>query len=186
MRLYIANVTRQYQNVFYRLDFFIQGNAAQRSSGLKQISIAPGQQVTVGGDLTLDQAQTIMDQLSPYGGLGVEEISRIPNVKIAYLMSLDKPVPAKLIRLLDEHNRERLTGEGDERRRNAAIAAHPGVDEKIDGLKLLDIEMLEIPPGLGDPEPVGKPLDFGVHLDKNARETNAKRPSGRRGKRATG
>jgi hypothetical protein len=169
------------QTVFYRLDFVHEGNAAQRVNNLKHIVIEPGRQVTVGGDLTLNQAQTIMDQLSPYGGVGVEELNRLPPQKIAYVMSLEKTIPARAIKIIDEHNNELLTASGDLRRRQAAIAAHPVVDQKIDGLKRLDIEMLEVPPEAGDPETVGKPLDFGVHLDPNARESNQAPPS-RRGK----
>jgi hypothetical protein len=183
MRLYVANVTRQRQTVFYRLDFIHEGNAAQRVNSLKHIVIEPGRQVTVGGDLNLAQIQTIMDQLSPYGGVGVEELNRLPPHRLVYIMAVDKVIPVRAIRLVEEHNSELLAASGDKRRREAAIAAHPIVDQQIDGLKKLDIEMLEVPPEAGDPDTVGKPLDFGVHLDKNARESNAARPQSRRGAR---
>jgi hypothetical protein len=181
MRLHLANVTRQRQTVFYRLDFIHEGNAAQRVNSLKHIVVEPGRQVTVGGDLTLPQVQSIMDQLSPYGGVGIEELSRLPQHKIAYLLSVDKPIPSRAIKLIDEHNSELLTYAGDKRRQDAAIATHPMVERQIDNLKRLDIEMLEVPPEAGDPDTVGKPLDFGAHLDPNARDST-RAPPARRGK----
>jgi hypothetical protein len=172
MRLYIANVTHQKQEVYYRLDFIDEGNAALRANNVKKVMIEPGRQVTVGGDLMQEQAQLIMDQLSIYGGVGVEELSRLPASKrVAYLMSFGKEIPMRSIRMMDEHNKYLMTGEGDTRRRMAAIAAHPIVDQHIDNLKKLDVEMLEMPPEPGEPDPVGKPLDFGAHIDPSARET---------------
>jgi hypothetical protein len=185
MRLYIANTTHQRQEVYYRLDFVPEGSSALRANNVKKIIIEPGRQVTVGGDLLPEQAQTIMDQLAIYGGIGVEEVSRIPNnKKVSYLMSFGKEIPMKLIRMMDEHNKWIMTGEGDERRRMAAIAAHPVIDSQIDNLKRLDIEMVEAPPEAGDPDPVGKPLDFGAHIDPTAKETKP-RPPKRRSSLAT-
>jgi hypothetical protein len=180
MRLFIANVTRQRQVVNFRLDFINEGNAAQRSSGAKQITLEPGQQGTIGGDLDPNQAQLLMDQLSVYGGIGVEEINRLPKFRLAYILSYGKAIPTRIIQMVHEHNNNLLTVDGDVRRRNAAIAAHPLVEQQIDGLKRLDIEMLEVPPEAGEADPLGKPLDFGAHLERNARETNQPPPKARK------
>lgn len=169
--LYIGNVTHQRHEVYYRLDFITQGSAAYRASMAKKVSIEPGQQIPVGGDLLPEQAQIIMDQLSIYGGLGVDELKKVPPKRITYLMSYGKAIPAKLIHMADEHNKYLMANEGDLRRRNAAIAAHPVVDNQIDNLKRFDVEMIEVPPEAGDPDPVGKPIDFGAHIDPTARET---------------
>jgi hypothetical protein len=173
MRLFIANTTHQRQEVFYRLDFVQEGSSALRANNVKKVTIDAGRQVSVGGDLIPDQAQLIMDQLSPYGGVGVDELSRLPNnKKVTYLMSFGKEIPMKLIRMMDEHNKSLLTGQGDHRRQLAAVAMHPIVTEQIDTLKKLDIEMVEVPPEPGEADPVGKPLDFGAHVDPTAaRET---------------
>jgi hypothetical protein len=184
MRLFIANVTHQRQVAFYRLDFVQEGNAALRANNVKNAPIEPGRQVTVGGDLTPEQAQLIMDQLAIYGGVGIEELSRLPNNKrVTYLMSYGKEIQMKHIKMMDEHNKYLMTGEGDTRRRMAAIAMHPLVDDKIDNLKKLDIEMLEVPPEPGDPDPLGKPLDFGAHIDPSAKEVNDRLPARRRSRK---
>lgn len=185
MRLYISNVTSQRRVVFYRLDFVNEGNPAARANNLKNITIDAGKQITIGGDLTPEQAQMIMDQLAIYGAVGVEEINRLPRVKIPYVLSFGKEIPMRIIRMVDEHNKNLLTNEGNKRREQAAIAAHPLVDQQIDNLKRFDVEMLEVPPEPGDPEPVGKPLDFGAHIDPNAREAQGRqlRPNGKRHRR---
>lgn len=182
MFLYIANITHQRHVVNYRLDFVQEGNAALRANNTKQVILLPGEQKTIGGDLTQTQAQMIMDQLTPEG-VGVEEINRLPLVKVAYVLSFGKAIPTKILHLVNEHNKNLLTKEGDIRRRQAAIAAHPLVDQQIDNLKRLDIEMIEVPPEPGEPESVGRPLDFGVHLDPSAKEADG-RPAPRKQSRA--
>jgi len=189
MRLFVANVTHQRCQFFYRLDFNQEGTARMRAQNdVKSVIIEPGRQVTIGGDLMPEQAQLIMDQASLYGGVGVEEIPRLDNnKKVVFLLSFGKEIPMKQIRMMDEHNKFLLTGLGDTRRRMAAIAMHPIVDQQIDSLKRLDVEMVEAPPEPGDPEPVGKPLDFGVHLDPNARvESKTKPPKARKSRRPRG
>lgn len=186
MRLHIANVTHQTQEFFWRLDFHQEGNAALRANNVKKVVIPPGRQVTVGGDLLPEQAQLIMDQAAIYGGIGVEELPRLPNnKKVTYLLSFGKEIPMKSIRMMDEHNKYLATQEGDNRRRMAAIAMHPVVDQQIDNLKKLDVEMVEVPPEPGEPDPVGKPLDFGAHVDPTAPVLNERKaPAPRRNRRS--
>jgi hypothetical protein len=172
MRLYAANVTHQRREFYYRRDFIAEGSSFIRQNNSRRVVIEPGRQVAIEGDLLPDQAQVIMDQMAIYGGVGVEEFNRVPLKQIVYLMSYGKEVPLKMIHMAKEHNQELLTNEGDVRRRNAAIAAHPVIDGQIDSLKKLDIEMLEVPPERGEPDPVGKTLDFGAHVDPNARRAD--------------
>jgi hypothetical protein len=134
MRLYIANCTRQFQQVHYRLDIVDDAGRKDSNSRFqpsKQQTIAPGRQVALGGDLDHpSQITDIIDQLRRHGLAGVEEINRLKGV-VPYLCSTDKPVPASAIRQVMEHNKGIRIDQGQQRRARAAVAVTKTVEDAV-------------------------------------------------------
>lgn len=180
--LFIANCTRKRQLVFYRLDFTSEGmhDPEARVRGLKQVGpIAPGQQASAGGDMHLSQIQSVMDQLSPCGGVGIEELSRLPKHEVVYVMSIGRQVPMSAIKEVHEHNLEILNYQGEASRRRAAIGVNGIVEQYIDAtINKFDVEMEQMPPEPGEPDAPGKMLKFGVHVDRKAGPSDGERATG--------
>lgn len=128
-KLFIANVTRQKQRVFYRLDYDKEGTKLGQVGTLpKHQDIDPGRQEAVGGELAhVSQAQTIIDQLSKYGLRPADEVNRL-NRLTPYIYSLDKPVSRAAIEKAFQFNQGNLAKEGKDRREAAAIAAGNLID----------------------------------------------------------
>jgi hypothetical protein len=169
--LYGANCTQQRQVIWYRLDFNTEGDARQRANALKQISVDPGKQVPIGGNLEhLSQVDEIMKQLALVGGVGVEEFNRLPkNKQVVYLLSTGKPVPGRMIEEAHAHNRAVLRAQGQVRREQAAIGVNEIVERHIDAtVSKFDVEMEQMPPVAGEETPQGQPLVFGAHVDHKA------------------
>jgi hypothetical protein len=134
MRLYIANPTHQNQTVFWRADINSSGVYDERRAkgGLRSVSIRPGQQTPLPDFEHLNQAQSVMDQLAKVGGIGVEEVpNRLPRQRIAYVLSIDKPVTKKAIDAVNDHNRGLSITTGQRNRKAAAIAANEAVDRMV-------------------------------------------------------
>lgn len=133
MRLYIANPTHQNQTVFWRADVNESGVYDERraKAGIRSVNIRPGQQVPLPEFTHKSQVQSVMDQLAKVGGVGVEELSRLPRVRIAYVMSIDKPVPKKAIDDVNGHNRGLAISTGQRNRKAAAIAVNDVVDRMV-------------------------------------------------------
>lgn len=180
MKLYIGNCTRQRRVVYYRLDFNMDGSidANQRVRSLKQVTVEAGKQVICGGDLHLNQIQSIMDQLTPVGGVGVEQLGRLPKHTISFLLSIDKQIPARSFYDVHEHNKAILKGEGDTRRQIAAVGANAIVERHIDAtVNKFEVELEQMAPNADEPVPEGKPLAFGARIDKKAIDTAANKPT---------
>lgn len=120
-RLFVANCTRINKRVHYRLDF--SADPARRTAPKSQ-DIPAGRQVCLGGDLNIDQIQTIIGQLNRFGMVGTVDLGRLPRRQCPYLFNIDKEVSAAQIKAVVAHNNGVLTNEGADRRRRLAIAAN--------------------------------------------------------------
>lgn len=168
-RLFIANVTRQNQVVYYRLDFNPDGtpNLNRHFQPAKRSpAIAPGRQIPIGGDLHVTQITSIVDQLNRFGMAGANETGRL-NGFTPYLFNIDQPVPVNAIRAAVRHNDGIRIKEGNVRRENAAVAA-----ASVAKTEDFTVE-IEQEPG----ESEGPTLEQGFHVVKDANEV----PRGRRG-----
>lgn len=123
-RLYIANCTKQIQQVAYRLDFNADGTPNTRGQFQPHRSqdIPPGKQVQLGGDFHMSQVDNIVEQLVPYGMVGAIDVAHAGKKVIPLVFNVDKPVPAEIMRRVVFHNDNTQIGEGAERRAKAAVA----------------------------------------------------------------
>ena len=132
MRIYVANCTTQIQQINYRLDFQTSGGesplAAMRAP--RRQDIPPGRQAPIGGDLTQEQVDSIVKQISAFGALRVGDVSRSGR-KIHLVYDIDKPVPDKIIRSVNEYSKDVLSHEGELRRKHAAIVANDIVTNAV-------------------------------------------------------
>lgn len=129
-KLFVANCTRQVQEIHYRLDFSAEGVKVPFTPATRQ-TIQPGHQVLVAGkDLHMQQVQSIIQQLSRFGMVDVSEVSRIRR-KLHQVFSLDKPVSVTVIRNIMDANVGTLTIEGQNRRRNAAVATNELIAQSV-------------------------------------------------------
>lgn len=126
MRLYIANVTPQYQTIHYRLDYLPDGTKDGRLLIPYKSTppIPPGRQTQVGGDWEKPALDSIINQLEPFGLVGEVDISRLPKARrVTYVFNLGKVVSEKAIREAHAHNTGVLVDDGALRRKRAAVGA---------------------------------------------------------------
>ena len=131
-RLYIANCTKQNQTVYYRLDFNNRGEPEKntRFQPAKQQEIPPGRQIILGGDFHPTQIEDIVQQLVPYGLIGVTDVPR-QKVVAPFVFNVDRPVPADIMRNISAVNSAVQIEQGKMRRQKAAIAVNDLVSQRV-------------------------------------------------------
>jgi hypothetical protein len=124
MKLYVANGTRQSQELYYRLDFNFEGNpVGQNGAPAAHQTIASGKQQPIGGELKhISQAESIIRQIERFGAISADQANRQTQFA-PYVYSVDKPVSAKTIQKVFDQNQAFLSKDGAIRREKAAIAA---------------------------------------------------------------
>lgn len=127
-KLYVVNATGQNRSVNYRLDYTVDDQGRRTSERLvpyKTQSIRAREQVQFGTDWHPLQVQSIIAQLEETCGAhhvdAIRTAKRMGVVKMVW--SLDKPVSAAVLRDVVDHNMGVLSTQGEQRRRNLAIAA---------------------------------------------------------------
>lgn len=133
MKLHVANCTRQNKIIFYRLDIDAEGaiHPLARHQPAKQMSVAPGQQVVLGGrDLTERQVDFLVAQIERFGGAAVSELPRL-KVPAPYLWNVDQPVTGDEIREAMALNNGILEQAGAARRKKAAIGVNSLVEKRV-------------------------------------------------------
>jgi hypothetical protein len=132
MKLYIANPTRQRQVICYRLDFNKDGDPEQlrRFQPARQQDVEPGRQIQLGGDMHQNQITDIVEQLAPYGLIGVVDVPRMQG-RVSYLYNIDRPVPSEALRKVMAHNESVLVDDGRDRRMRAAVATNEIVQQTV-------------------------------------------------------
>jgi hypothetical protein len=120
-RLFVANVTKQLQVVFFRPDIFAHGNFTPAH----QKTIPAGRQTQLGNaNLDRDQLDNIIGQLTGYGLIGEVDVPNNMHGNVAYVYNIDRPVSEHTIRTVMAHNYDLKFQEGVERRERLAIAAN--------------------------------------------------------------
>lgn len=182
-RLFAANPTRFRSILMFRLDFNRDGivDGIYKMKAPLQCVIEPGAQVQVGGDMHANQIQSIMDQLTPTGAIGIEQLSRLPNHKISTILSVDKAISPAAIREVFDHNRDLLMNQGKERRQKAAIAANNMIDAAAEAgqVKAFDLEIERVDDG-GEQLPKGSMEGEGFRVRKEKADKPSRRSGGRR------
>lgn len=133
-RLYIANVSEKQHVVCYRLDVDAEGNlkdSNRRFQLPKQESIPALRQVQIGGDFHPSQIADIVDQLSPYGLIGVVDVPRIDGRVHELVYNIDQPVKKSVMERVRAHNSAILVGHGQDLRRKAAVATNAMVEKVV-------------------------------------------------------
>jgi hypothetical protein len=190
MRLYLANPTGQTRRYYYRLDYNERGEFSEemRKRSQRFVQVESGKQGVV--DLQhISQVQTVMDQLAVVGGMGAEELNRLPAQTVPVIMQIEKAVTAKAMLAVNNHNKGVLTEDGRRRRATAAISASELVKQSVSAT--IAQFQVENPPELkkfttefeqlsepGETPREGKPLAEGIEVSQGAR------PQGRRQQRA--
>lgn len=133
-KLYIANCTKQNQEIYFRLDFDIDDDGRKqivtRFRPAKRQSVAPGRQIVLGGDLHIRQIQDIISQLEVFGLIGEADVPRLDRIA-SYVYNIDQPVRADTIRTVMASNQGILITQGVERRKAAAIVTNETVANTV-------------------------------------------------------
>lgn len=137
--LFIANTTKQYVDFMYRIpeEKILRGPDR----------IAPGSQMIVGGNLSLDVVHHIIAQHEKVSNL--RAAGEVKNIKTytGLLYSIDKPVPLDNILVLFNKNDEYLDETAEERREDAAAAIAAATQSRVQdaGVRVArtEIEMSE-------------------------------------------
>jgi hypothetical protein len=133
-RLYIANTTKHDQIIFYRLDFDQSGQPVSQVGKMpKQQTIPRGRQVNIGGDLYMSQIDSIVEQLKPYGLIGVADVQHMTKIA-PYVFNVDQPVSSETMRRVHAFNDGVSILDGKKRRQSAAVAVNDQVQRVVDEL----------------------------------------------------
>ena len=162
--LHIANCTRQKRQLNYRLDMNADGIiAVNPGSPAKLIQIDAAKV----GTLVLqhpNQAKMIIDQMAGIGAVDLSDIERLQRNKTCpYIFSIDKPIKLAHIQKVYNHNRGVVTGSGEKRRQDAAIAANSAVEQQVGTEEVKQFELT-----LEGVENTEGTKDVGFRVDKTA------------------
>lgn len=161
MKLYIANVSQQIHTVNYRLP--------ENPKALSQ-PIGAGAQILVANrELTDKEIDSVIDQLSRYGLIGVEDVKN-SRKQFPWVYSVGKPVPADIMRLAVFRNIGVLSEKGQKARMAAAIATNNAIDnmadaENLPAVQALSMSVEEEKPGDIERAEGEKPIAEGVRMD---------------------
>lgn len=174
MKLYVVNITHQGREFFYRP--YITPGERKPSN---KVMLPPGRQVQIGGDLaSMEAADFIIKQVEVLGGRSVAEKNRLPNFVVPYAMSLDRPVPAKLIHELHAHNKKQLTLKGEMLRKKAAIGVDAILSKHIEKLNKTSTGFEAMEDVTGDRDTPS--LDEGYTVDHTNQTTGTKPKRGKK------
>lgn len=175
MKMFIANMTKQNCNFYYRLPEV----AAPRMQ-----TIPIGGQIQISGELSQPDIDYIVKQKEKYGMIAASEIDRSkPFVGLCY--SVGSPVRPGAIEKGIHHNIDVLVRRGHETRRDTAITINNRIENDLDEnrdlhttLKGLDVSVQEVVPRSGV-------LDDHRQLNEGFRVERDQQPGagGRRGRR---
>lgn len=133
-RLYVANCTRQNQEIHYRPDFTVEADGRHQvitrfKPALVQ-TIPAGRQAPLGRDFHADVLHAIVAQLAVYGLTAVTE-ARSDNRIIPLVFDVDRPIKQAVIEEIMKKNDGILMMQGRTRRQKAAIATNDTVTNLV-------------------------------------------------------
>lgn len=181
-RLYVVNATGQNRIVNYRLDYTVDDQGRRTSERLvpyKSITIPARQQVPFGGDLHPLQIADIVEQLERTCGAVHVDAIRTAKAKgvVKMVWSQDKPVTLAVCRDVVDHNINRLSEQGEERRRTLALVADAQLTQLVDKpLPKLEMEFEQMEE---DPDLPGR-LTEGLRVNHKPQAEKASKPRSRR------
>lgn len=162
MKTFLANPTPQNQIINVRMP---------ESRKALSITIPMGQQREV-GDFAKPELDALEAQLGPYGLCLVDDIKRA-RTKIAYILSVGRPVTSAEIMLAVSKNRGELTEEGKKRRLEAAVAANAAMNTQETPLNRMEMSVEEATPGSAPSE---EPIGEGFKIDNTLDTSENKKP----------
>lgn len=171
-RLFVVNCTAQNRQVYYRLDFAVDGNGNRmdaRTIPPKYLELKAGEQVQFGGELFPGQADQLIQQLEfSAGAVGLDEI-RTAKAKgvVKLIWSLDKSIPRVICDDVKAHNMGMLTDLGVKRRQNLAIVSDYGLREiagEMGNTQSTGFEMEFESVGQSDPDMTAPKLEEGLRI----------------------
>jgi hypothetical protein len=177
-RLYVANCTKQGFIVQYVLDHLPNGDLKPpRPGGIMPTHqlIPPGRQLVIAGEVSMEQIESLVRQLSPFGALAEMEAkqARQRNGRIPLVWNTEQAVSAETIRLTDAHNQALLLDEGKQRRLAAAIIADEALNNQLGMVTpMFEVDYETESVEFGDDElPY---LEEGVRVERPGREAAAR------------
>lgn len=171
-RLFVVNCTAQNRQVYYRLDFAVDGNGNRMDAKTippKFLELKAGEQVQFGGDLFPGQVEQLIQQLEEgAGAVGLDEI-RTAKAKgvVKLIWSIDKSIPRVICDDVKAHNMGMLTDIGIKRRQNLAIVSDYGLREiasEMGNTQSTGFEMEFESVGQSDPEMTAPKLEEGLRI----------------------
>jgi hypothetical protein len=167
MKFYLCNMTQQRQRVAYRLP-------EVSSAWIQEVPI--GGQIMLSGknggyDLTTPEINAVIEQLTPYGMVALENIDRVQGyVPLCY--AIDRRIPITAIEKGLRANGSLLDSRGRQMRREAAIVSSQEIDNRLagagaeGGVREVDVSVVEIEPrgGYQHADPMGE----GIKVNRNA------------------
>lgn len=172
MKLYVANATKQVIDLTCRIP---------ELGSLYRKMIPIGCQIAVGGDLNIEQVESVVGQLSVYGLTEVSALDRAkPFVGLCY--SVDKPVPNKRLLIALDHNDKVLVERGKRMRAEAAVSTNNAIEKSLKEADLgtlgeLDVTIVEQENrhGPSNPNPVAEGILVSKNVDGDASKGGKKR-----------
>lgn len=149
-KLYVVNCTGQHRAVNYRLDYTIDDQGRRTSERLmpyKTINIEPRRQIQFGGEYHPSQISELVEQLeATCGAVNVDNVRTAKKMGVVKMIwSVDKTVPLPILKDVVEHNRERLSQLGAERRERLALMADAGLTQLAGStLPKLEVEFEQV------------------------------------------
>jgi hypothetical protein len=193
MKLYVANPTRMNRTLTYR-EQFTPGTSVARGDRYiraRRITIPRGKQVPLHGEIADEMTLNLLvHQLERLGGVDVSDMNSVgPRQRPIFLFSLGQPVDIRQIKRLYQHNQGVLLMEGQDRRKNAAIAADAALRDKLDidgGTREpdgIDVEFEQLEEDEGsDTKPVAQGVKTNIHAEPAKGAAAPRAPRSRRSK----
>jgi hypothetical protein len=134
MKIYVANCTPQVHNFVYRM---------LGQTGIRQQMIEVGRQVRLSGEMTSEEIDFIVNQHAKYGLIRDTEITRKTRGFNCLVYAVDRPVAVDNMTIVLELNREALVTQGQQTRKEAAVAVTNAIENEGPGLKALELSVVE-------------------------------------------
>jgi hypothetical protein len=112
----------------YRLEFNEKGQ--ERRDAPCQQDVPARKQVQFGGDMTLDQLETVVGQLTRYGMIGCVDVPRLRAIA-PLVFNVDKPVPREIMERVRDISSAIKIEQGRLRRQKAAISVNEMVQRVV-------------------------------------------------------
>lgn len=164
--LFIANCTKQDHDFNFRLP---------ENQKLLSVPIPKGKQEKILGDLSDTDIKAIVEQHHRYGLVHIDEARKVKD--FAGLCYSDKPITAKAMQNLYDHNQDVLEERGEEQRKQAAVVAQVSLDGQLQAVgqttNAVEVDQVEL--RAPDDQREDKPLQQTIRVDKRDNDGRGRR-----------